>query len=202
MRKPLRETVRVQTWHLSIAAWVIQDGNYPDFRKGQRAEFAVEFYAPEGLVRTQGEARTAKHEGAGWYSIEATVAAVGENAWVIDCGLLVYVDKPGPEGIAIGDGVRGRVLLSVDHYFYFEVLAHQSQIPDLIYTWEIARIERETAPWVLDKAQNVYVRDESKRDLVEIDATDAWEDDEGHAGYVFDCLLLEAPPKRTSVTMT
>ena len=78
-RETLRETARVQTWPLSVAAWVIQDGNYPDFRKGQRAEFAVEFYAPEELVRTRGDARTAKHEG-GWYSVDATVAAIAESA--------------------------------------------------------------------------------------------------------------------------
>lgn len=191
----------MEPWHLSIAAWIIQDGNYPDFTRGQRAEFAVEFYAPEDLARRPGGARRAKHESAGWYSIEATVAAVATNAWVLDCGLLAYVDKPAPGGIAVGDGVVGRVLLSVDHYFYFEVLVNQPEVPDMIYTWDLLRIQRETAPYVLSEAQT-YVRDEAQRNLVEIDATDAWEDDDGHAEYVFDCLRVDVAPKRTSVTTT
>lgn len=73
----------MEPWHLSIASWVIQDGNYPDFTKGQRDEFAVEFNAPEDLARRPGGGRRAKHESAGWYSIEATVAAVAKNAWVL-----------------------------------------------------------------------------------------------------------------------
>lgn len=36
-------------WALWIAAWVIQDGNYPNFVRGQRLEVAVEFYASDGL---------------------------------------------------------------------------------------------------------------------------------------------------------
>jgi hypothetical protein len=46
------------------------------------------------------------------------------------------------------------------------------------------------------------VRDETQRKLVEIDATDAWTDDEGRAEYVFDCRLLDVPPQRTTVTRT
>ena len=41
----------MQTWPLSMAAGVIQDGNYPDFRKGQRAEFAVEFEGKHYSIR-------------------------------------------------------------------------------------------------------------------------------------------------------
>jgi hypothetical protein len=190
----------VNTWHLSIAAWVIQDGNYPDFRRGQRVEFAVEFYAPDGLIPRRGAARTARHEGGGWYFVDATVAAMTENAWVIDCGLLAYVDKPAPEGLSVGDGVQGRVLLSVDHYFYFEVLANQPEVPELIYTWDLLRIERETAPHLLNGTQTMYVRDETKRGLAELDATNAWEDDDGHAEYVFECSRLDIAPKKTSIT--
>jgi hypothetical protein len=201
MRQSVRKTARMANWSLSIAAWVIQDGNYPDFTKGQRAEFAVEFYAPEALTRTDGGARSAVADGDGWYSIDATIVAVTDAAWVVDCGILVYDERP-PEGVAPGDGVRGRVLLSVDHYLYFEALARQPEIPALIYTWDLLRIRRETAPYILNEAQTMYVRDERKRNLVDTKATDAWADDDGHAEYVFDCRLLDMPPKRTSNTTT
>ncbi len=31
-------------WKIGISAWIIQDGNYGDFRCHERAEFALEFY--------------------------------------------------------------------------------------------------------------------------------------------------------------
>ncbi len=186
-------------WALSIAAWVIQDGNYPDFEKGQRLEVAVEFYAPELLLKSESGARSAVGDGDGWYLVDGTVAAVLESVWVVDCGILVYGEGP-PAGVAVGDGVRGRMLLSLDHYLYFEQLAKRRAMPALIYTWDLVRLRQETAPFILDATTNVRVRDETKRQLVEIGATDAWNDDEGHAEYVLDCRLADVPPKRTSST--
>jgi hypothetical protein len=190
---------RISDWSFSIAAWVIQDGNYPDFKSGQRAEFAVEFYAPERLTRGPGGARSAAGEGNGWYELSGTVVAVTESAWFVDCGIVVYDERP-PKRIRVGDGVAGRVLLSVDHYMYFESLAKQREAPSLIYTWDLVRIRRETAPYVPDKSGRLYVRDEAKRGLVEVAGTDAWEDDDGHAEYVFDCRLRDLPPKRSRAT--
>jgi hypothetical protein len=37
------------TWDIGLAAWIIQDGNYPDFEAGQTAEFAVVFWVAEGI---------------------------------------------------------------------------------------------------------------------------------------------------------
>jgi hypothetical protein len=31
-------------WNIALSAWVIQDGNYPNFRVGEIVEFAVRFY--------------------------------------------------------------------------------------------------------------------------------------------------------------
>jgi len=190
----------VETWRLSLASWVIQDGNYPDLRRGQRVEFAVEFHAPERLIPCRSAARTARHEGGGWYSAEAVVVAATETAWVIDCGLLAYAEQPPPEGVRVGDAVKGRVLLGVDPFIYFEELATQPDVPALIYTWDLDRIQRETAPYVLDAAQRMYVRDEIRRGSAEIDATDAWNDDDGHAEYLLECSRVDAAPRRTRTT--
>ena len=186
-------------WSLSIAAWVIQDGNYPDFERGQRAEFAVAFYAPERLERRTGGARTAAGQGNGWYDLDGTVVGITESAWFVDCGIVVYSERP-PEGIRVGDGVVGCTLLSVDDFRYFESLAQLSDAPPLVYTWDLVRIRREAGPYVLDESGTLYVRDEAKRSLVEAAATDAWKDDDGRAEYVFDCRLIGLPPKRTSDT--
>lgn len=43
-------------WLIGMSAWVIQDGNYADFSVGQRAEFAIEFYAAEQLRAGAGPA--------------------------------------------------------------------------------------------------------------------------------------------------
>jgi len=189
----------VSDWALSIDAWVIQDGNYPDFRRGQRIEVAVEFYPPEPLTRTESGGRSAVGDGDGWYVIAGTVTSVLDRFWVVDCGILVYGEHA-PADVTPGDGVQGRVLLSVDHYLYFENLARRPEMPELIYTWDLQRIRRETAPFVLDAKRNVRVRDEARRGLIEIEATDAWNDDGGHAEYLFDCRLIETPAKRTSST--
>jgi hypothetical protein len=39
--------VPMKGWSIGIEAWVIEDGNYPDFQSGTIAEFAVEFYMSE-----------------------------------------------------------------------------------------------------------------------------------------------------------
>jgi hypothetical protein len=75
------------------------------------------------------------------------------------------------------------------------------EMPELIYTWDLVRIRRESAPRIRD-ARGWLVRDESKRGLVEIGAMDAWNDDGVVAEYRLDCRLPDVPPKRTSVTAT
>jgi hypothetical protein len=35
-------------WNIGLSAWIVQDGNYPDFVVGEFVEFAVEFYQDAG----------------------------------------------------------------------------------------------------------------------------------------------------------
>ena len=110
---------------------MIQDGNYPNFVRGQRLEVAVEFYASDGLAKGTTDSPSAVGNADGRYLIDATVVAVLESGWVIDRGILVYGEDP-PAGVRPGDSVCGRVLLSVDHYMYFESLAKLPEMPELI----------------------------------------------------------------------
>jgi hypothetical protein len=34
------------SFKIGLSSWIIQDGNYPDFKQGERAAFAIEFFAP------------------------------------------------------------------------------------------------------------------------------------------------------------
>jgi hypothetical protein len=45
------ETRDVTDWASWITAWVSQDGNYPNFVRGQHLEVAVEFYVSDGLAK-------------------------------------------------------------------------------------------------------------------------------------------------------
>jgi hypothetical protein len=179
-----------------MSAWVIQDGNYPDFAVGQRAEFALEFYAAEQLRPGRGPG-TAVSLGDARYEISATVTTVREDAWVIDFGIQAYRESPPAPDIEVGSDVAGIVYVGIDPFSYFERLAHVPDMPPLVYTWDILDIRRIMAP---SKESEVSAAGEPLR-FEHLSSTDAWHDDNyGVAEYVFDCQLVDVPPKRTSST--
>ena len=188
----------MEQWSLSLDSWIIQDGNYPDFESGQHAEFAVEFDFPEPPELTDQVAPRARLADGASYEITGRVMAIAEKAWVLDCGIGVYQDQPRPPGVAVGDMVCGIANLRVDPFPYFERLHAFAGMPPLIYTWRIAEISRQTAPFV--GAGNALIRDPTKLGWLPLERTDAWHDDDGRADYKLDCILLDVPPKRSSTT--
>ena len=60
-------------------------------------------------------------------------------------------------------------------------------------------IRMQTAPYVR-AGDRCWVRDKTRLGWREIDHTDAWHDDDGHADYLLECRLLDVPPKRTRAT--
>lgn len=185
-------------WLIGMSAWVIQDGNYADFSVGQRAEFALEFYAAEQL-RPGGGPAAPVALGDARYEIAATVTTVRKEAWVIDFGIQAYQESPPAPGIEVGSGVAGVVYLSVDPFPYFERLAQLPDIPPLVYTWDIVAIRRIVGP---SNEADVSAAGVPMR-FEHLSSTDAWHDDnDGVAEYVFDCQLVDVPPKRTSSTST
>jgi hypothetical protein len=184
-------------WSLGLSAWVIQDGNYGDFERGQRAELAVEFYFEETPVLS-GEAPGVRHLGGCTYELTGRVVLNESEVWVLDFGILAYQRLRAPRDWNVGDVVRGRATLGVDPFFYFERLGADPAMPALIYTWDVARMLRQSAPLV--ESEGVFERDASQLDWAEIAATDAWADDGGSAEYVLECELLAEAPKRSSKT--
>jgi hypothetical protein len=209
----------MERWLFGLDSWIIQDGNYADFRVGQTAQFALEFGTKGSMVASQAKPRaelrpvrwaasdTASESVAGdgaWVvddppTYDFVARVVHREPWVIDFGLRAYtehLEEPlGEEGTVVSfSGYLG-----VDPFMYFERLAEDEKIPPLIYTWRIDRIGRETAPWI-EREPRYFVRDRSKSAFVEVQETNAWEDDGGHAAYVLECVLVDPQPGRRSTS--
>lgn len=185
-------------WKIGLAAWIIQDGNYGDFRCHERTEFALEFY-PHTCQPSPSSERQASWLRSSQYAVNAEVVFVSSRCYVIDFGVLAYREAEPPKSIRKGSWVQAEVFLGVDPFFYFEDLSHVKGMPPLIYSWHINKIEIETAPFLetIDgRGGRMLVRDETKSAFREIQQTDAWKDDNGHGEYVFDCTLMDIPAKR------
>jgi hypothetical protein len=90
-------------WSIGLAAWIVRDGNYADFKVGDRAEFALEFYAAGEVQVVPDSNLRATH--------------------VHDVGLVAFHDGIVPDGIEPGQTVRANIGLGVDPFMYFERLS-------------------------------------------------------------------------------
>jgi hypothetical protein len=188
-------------WAIGLDAWIIQDGNYPDLTRLQRAEFAIEFWPSSELAPSTETAPSVHHVKDSEYDVCARIITTTEKCWVLDFGIQVFQDSACPTSLAVGDWVTGRVGLGVDPFTYFERLAKDPRLPALVYPWSIDRITLQTAPFV-PGGGGVLVRDETRLGWTEIDQTRAWTDDDGHGSYLLQCTLQPGLPSRLSATST
>ncbi len=181
---------------IGLSSWIVQDGNYGDFKTGDRAAFALEFYAerPFEVVDAAHAARSMRHEGAARYEVTGEVIHSSDEWWVIDAGILLFREEPLPEKAVRGAWLTGHVYVGVDPFFYFERLAHQEGAPALIYDWVIDAIEMQTAPFI-DVGPRLRARDPSKLGWRRILETQAWTDDGGHAEYNLLCSRQSGVPR-------
>ena len=191
-------------WNIGIEAWIIQDGNYPDFRKGQLAEFAL-FFQPHSLLResksNELDAMLIKESE---YHVNAKVVFVGRESWVIDFGLLAFNNQSPPKGVKVGDTFSAEIWLGIDYYLYFQALSKIDSIPPMIYTWNIQQIQMQTAPFIKTISsepgrlfgKEIFVRDAARLAYKEITATHAKQDDDGSANYLLACEETGEMPKR------
>jgi hypothetical protein len=181
----------MSVWTLGIDAWVIQDGNYKDFVLGQRCNFAVEAY-PHAVERRGSAGKPQAHQlEYGHYEFSgASLNFLGHGGWVIDFGLVCYGQAPLPEGLDAGDVLAGVVAFYLPHPAVYEQ-RFVDEAPSQIYSWRVERIRLATTPWVEVAPGSVgRRRDETKIGYVDVEATDAWIDDDGSANYLLDCRLL------------
>jgi hypothetical protein len=183
-----------------LPSWVIQDGNYGDFSRGDRAAFALEFHAPRPLTAFKSEGSDApslSHAGgeAFRYAASGLVVHRAETWWAIDFGLMAFREEAPPQGIRRGDWVRGEIELSVDPFFYFENLAHEADAPALIHGWTVEKIEKNTTP-IIEVEGRCLARDPARPSWTEIARTDAWGDG-AMAEYILYCKRHDRPARRT-----
>ena len=171
---------------VGLASWIVQDGNYNDFRAGFDAAFALEFYAASGIRKVDGSFKPQlNHIGGAEYKAWGRVVYMADDWWVIDFGVLAFREEKTPENLNIGDFVECDIYLGIDPFFYFERLGATPVAPALIADWHIEKIEIQTAPFI--RHGNVLVRDAVLIGWREISETNAWKDDGGIAEYVLTC---------------
>jgi hypothetical protein len=68
---------------IGLPSWTIQDGNYENFKRGDPASFALEFYAPTELVATEadGQSLALNHIRDSTYRLIAQVFHIREIEW-------------------------------------------------------------------------------------------------------------------------
>jgi hypothetical protein len=191
-------------WSIGLSAWIIQDGNYPDFAVGDAVEFAVEYYRQPGaeISSCDSEPR-ARLLSEPLYDVVAKKVLETGDMTVLDIGILVYqrarqAAEPGGPGTRF----RTRLHLGVDPFLYFEQLSKIEGALPLIYSWRVVSILRQTAPFIeiiptssYPSSRSVRVRDQSKLGYETIERTNAWEDDNGFGEYVLRCELLPIDPR-------
>jgi len=191
-------------WDIGLAAWITQDGNYPDFEVGQTAEFAVEFWLPAGesARASSAEVRASKVADC-LYDSMAEVVVQTDQITVLDIGILVYehtlfLYQALPQGPRLAVQLR----VGVDPFHNFESRSKTGDVLPFVYSWKILSILRQTAPFIETVAggRKIRVRDQQRLGYEEILKTDAWNDDGGSAEYLLRCELLPIPPKRESAT--
>jgi hypothetical protein len=190
-------------WSIGLNAWIIQDGNYPDFEVGQIAEFALEFYLPDGVAGTPSSAKVSASNLDGClYDTVAEVRVQTADTTILDIGILVY-SQFRSELVAYPQGTRLTVRLSlgVDPFHCFEFINKLTGVLPLVYSWKILSIMRQTAPFIETAPGSRHlIRDPQRLGYKEILKTDAWSDDGGHGEYLLVCELLPIPAKGTSAT--
>lgn len=198
------ETVETSDLVIGLSSWVIADGNYSKFERGDRTSFAVTFYAPDSLsipsdhllIDPPGVNRSSmQHLEGSCYLVTARVTHMFDydGWWVIDAGILMYSAVKPTDGIKAGCWVRGKIVLGVDPFEYVEHLSRYYAAPALIYDWDVKKIEIETTPII--ESGRMSARDQTRRGWKEVGDTKA------RTGafceeFVLHCTKLDTPPRR------
>jgi hypothetical protein len=181
------------TWNIGLNAWIVQDGNYPDFGVNETAKFAVEFYQrPETALEASNSDVLATHLRGATYQVVGKKIEGASKITVLDIGILVYSQFESRFAIVeCGAGFQTELNLGVDPYDF------SGHVPALVYSWRITSILRQTAPFLetVRGGRKLLTRDPSRFGYEEIRKTDAEHDDKGRADYVLVCELLPIPAK-------
>lgn len=173
---------------IGLDAWIIQDGNYPDFAVGDVRHFALEFYAKTFSVLAASVSECALLKNCD-YNISARVAYRQDELTVIDFGHLAYSEQKITADV--GAWITGEFFVGVDPFMYSENWERKSSVPKIKSDWRIDRIWLETTPRIEEKPKYL-VRDPTRFAEIEIERTNAWEHDNGSASYALECTKVVA----------
>src|SRR5215216_160170 len=108
-------------WHIDLAPWIISDGNYEHFHRGQVERFAVELFA-QSLERSAQPVKRVEHVEGSRYRVSAELVYLSDEAAVLDFGLRGYWERHGepdprlPTGVPVGTFVCGEIGLGIDPF--------------------------------------------------------------------------------------
>ncbi|WP_156966207.1 hypothetical protein [Paraburkholderia bannensis] len=170
---------------VGLNSWIIQDGNYGEFRCGDSCRFALEF-GGSALIPSDETTTRCQYKGTSEYDVVAKVIFSTPQVWVIDFGVKVFCESRPPKFATVGQWVQGEVWIGVDPYFYKERLHRMQGMPDLFIDWRVTRIQLENTPWIesAPEGRTLRTRDRAREAWIDRAATDAWTDDGGGADYL------------------
>jgi len=176
---PTSEPTKIE---ICVDAWIIQDGNYPDFHVGETLRCALEFY---GEFRMAAQSTPSLvHVKDSTYQVCAQVIFCSSGAWAIDFGLPAFQDHPPPALASGGAWIEGEINLGIDPFFYKETLVRECGMPDLFVMSTIASITRDDTPWIKSADGKFFARDPDQPRWTAVQQTDAWNDDDGRSSYL------------------
>jgi hypothetical protein len=184
-----------QNLKILVASWLIQDGSFPDVQRGDSVSFGLEINTLENARLVENQGKAACYLADGKYKVVAQVVSLvekeplSESLLVIDFGVIAYIFGYPAIEAKVGDYISAIVYLEP----LFNTLTDYTEITEIIYHWQIARIFRQAAPIIELKSPNgnkSLVRDKNKRGYLEVEQTKAWEDDGGYAEYYLFCTLI------------
>lgn len=72
--------------HVGLASWIVQDGNYGDFKIGEEYRFALEFY-PLSVKKSRISGTNLSHISGAVPEASGKVIFSSDRVWGIDCGI-------------------------------------------------------------------------------------------------------------------
>lgn len=202
----------MNNWSIGLELWIIGDGNYKHFQRGQIGDFALQFY-PRSIRITQEKIKSAILIEDDIYRAVAEVVFHSEKTWILDFGLCAFDvynlhnfrDEINSSTVSIGDFLEIEFSLGLDPFYYFEQLHKVPGIPPIIYEWRIDSITAQTGFMIKDENNNWRWPDRENCSYSEVEKTDGPLLDEKRRNfdspvkqcltYILNCTQIDEKPK-------
>lgn len=164
----------METIWIATSAWMIEDGNYREFRVGQQVRFALSA-APQILQSGVSGGPLLNRMRRSRYRFHGRMAYRAADGWVLDIGFPVFVEGEPPAFAPVGSWLSGELVLGLAPLFYLAQYARGPGALPLICPWRIDRVLRNVTPLIasIDGAgRRIVLPDEQQEAFVEARGTD------------------------------